>query len=283
MKKIITKNNSRKQMILISVLGIAVLALITVMSSTLPYAIDWSAVLRPAVFEILHGRSPYNAEGFFNPPWTAILLIPFAVLPENLGRAIMILSSLVTYSFVAYRLGAKKTSIVFLLLSPPVLHVIINGNIDWLAALGFILPPQWGLFFVTIKPQIGIAVIPFWLIEAGRKGGLKLVIKTFSPVITVSALSFALFGLWPLKISHTLDLQWNASLWPVSIPVGLALFVAAIRKRKIEYSMAASPCLSPYVALHSWIGTLLAIVSSVPETIAAVVGLWLVVILRLVA
>jgi len=265
MKKIITESNSRKQVILISVLGIAVLALISVMSSFLPYAIDWSAVLRPAVFEILHGRSPYNAEGFFNPPWTAILLIPFAILPDNLGRAFMALSSLVAYSVVAYRLGANKTSIIFLLLSPPVLHVIINGNIDWLAALGFILPPQWGLFFVTIKPQIGIAVIPFWLIEAWRKGGLKLVVKIFSPVTAMLALSFALFGFWPLKTSHTLNLQWNASLWPVSIPVGLALFVAAIRKRKIEYSMAASPCLSPYVALHSWVGTLLAIAPSVPE------------------
>lgn len=272
MKKFIPENIPLKQVLLVSTLGIATLVLIMAMSSYLPYAIDWSAVLRPAVFEVLHGRSPYNAEGYFNPPWTAILLIPFAILPENLGRATMVLLSLFSYSFVAYRFGAKRTSIIFLLLSPPVLHVIINGNIDWLASLGFILPPQWGLFLVTIKPQMGIAIIPFWLIEAWRNGGLKLVIKTFSPVTAVSALSFALFGLWPLKTSHILELQWNASLWPISIPIGLALFVSAIRKRKIEYCMAASPCLSPYVALHSWVGTLLAIVSSVPEMIAAVVG-----------
>jgi hypothetical protein len=35
--------------------------------------------------------------------------------------------------------------------------------------------------------------------------------------------------------------------------------------------------------LHSWVGALLAIVASVPETITAVIGLWIVVILRLVA
>jgi len=283
MKNIFPEDIPRKHVYFVGALGIITIALITAMFSFLPYAIDWSAVLRPAVFELLQGRSPYNAEGFFNPPWTAILLIPFAILPENLGRAIMALMSLVSYGFVAYRLGANKTSIIFLLLSPPVLHVIINGNIDWIAALGFILPPQWGLFLVTIKPQMGIAIIPFWLIEAWRKGKLKRVIKTFTPITATFALSLALFGLWPLKTSHTFDLQWNASLWPVSIPVGLALFAAAIRNRKIEYSMAASPCLSPYVALHSWVGTLLAICSTVPETIAAVVGLWIVVILRVIA
>jgi hypothetical protein len=94
-----------------------------------------------------------------------------------------------------------------------------------------------------------------------------------------------MFGFWPLGALSTTD-SWgplNASLWPLSIPVGLALFVASVRKRKIEFAMAASPCLSPYLLLHSWVGALLAIVASVPETIAAVTGLWVLVILRLIA
>jgi hypothetical protein len=69
----------------------------------------------------------------------------------------------------------------------------------------------------------------------------------------------------------------------MSIPVGLALLVTAIRKQKIEYALAASPCLSPYVLLHSWVGVLLAIVSSTPETIAAVIGLWIFFAIRLFA
>jgi len=31
---------------------------------------------------------------------------------------------------------------------------------------------------------------------------------------------------------------------------------------------------------HSWVGVILAIVSSVPETIAAVIGLWILVAIR---
>jgi len=58
------------------------------------------------------------------------------------------------------------------------------------------------------------------------------------------------------------------------------LFITSIRRQKIEYAMAASPCLSPYVLFHSWVGVILAIVSSVPETIAAVIGLWILVAIR---
>lgn len=275
-------NITGKQILLVSALIIGCIVLIAVMSVYLPQAVDWHGAFRPAALEILHGRSPFNADGFYHAPWSVIPLIPLAVLPEPIGRSLLALISLISYAYVAYKLGAKPIAIAFLLFSPPVLHLIINGNLDWMAAIGFVLPPQWGLFFIAIKPQMGIAVAPFWLIESWRQGGLKSVIKTFAPFTVILLLSFLLFGLWPIGATRTTDLWWNASLWPISIPVGLALFVASIRKRKIEYSMAASPCLSPYVLLHSWVGTLLAIVSSVPEIIAAVIGLWIVVIYQLI-
>ena len=283
MRRFIQEKFTGRQLFLFGALGIVAIALIVIMSLYLPQAIDWHGAFRPAALELLHGRSPFNADGFYHAPWSLIPLIPLAILPEPIGRALLVLITLASYAYVAHKLGAKPIAIAFLLISPPVLHLIINGNLDWMAAIGFILPPQWGLFFIAIKPQMGIAVAPFWLIEAWRQGGVKLVIKTFAPFTVALLLSFAVFGLWPLGATRTTNLWWNASLWPISIPVGLALFVASIRKRKIEYAMAASPCLSPYVLLHSWIGALLAIVSSVPETIAAVIGLWIVVILKLVA
>jgi hypothetical protein len=150
-----------------------------------------------------------------------------------------------------------------------------------MAAIGFVLPPPIGLFFISVKPQMGIVVAPFWLIEAWRRGGWTQLIKTVAPFLIVLLISFALFGLWPItSIKQTADIQWNSSLWPVSIPIGLTLFVTSIRKRKIEYAMAASPCLSPYVLFHSWIGVLLAIVASLPETIVAVIGLWILIAIR---
>jgi hypothetical protein len=89
-------------------------------------------------------------------------------------------------------------------------------------------------------------------------------------------LSFLVFGFWPLSFVDPVSFWWNASLWPYSIPVGLVLLTAAFRREDLRFAMAASPCLSPYVLLHSWSGALVALASYPPEMISAVVGLWIV-------
>lgn len=264
-----------------TILVVLVFALLTgLLARFLPPAVDWRGAFRPAALEILHGRSPYNAEGFFNPPWTAILLIPFAVLPENVGRAVLVLVALAVYAYVAHKLGANKLTIGLLLLSPPCLHGILNGNIDWLAVLGVVLPAWLGLFFLAIKPQVGMIVVLFLFFSEWRKGGPIRVLKTFLPVGLASVLSILIFGPWFLDIPAVEEIVINASLLPLALPIGLALTVAAIRKNEIRYSMIASPMLSPYLLLHSWIGAFLALAPKPYEAAAAVIGMWIVVALR---
>jgi hypothetical protein len=261
--------------------GISVLVIFSfIVSPFVPTGVDWSTVFRPAAREMLYLRSPFSVPGFFNPPWAAIALIPFAVFPEQVGRVFLIFTGLIAYAYIAYKLGGGRWAIIAIVLSPPVMHNMLNGNIDWLALLGLVLPPQLGLFFITMKPQIGIAVIFFWLIESWRMGGYLQTIKVFWPITLVTILSLFLYGLWPLRARVEVDLWWNASLWPMSLPVGLALLVTALRKRNIFYAMGASPCFSPYILFHSWIIAVYAIVRSTPETIAAVIGLWILVIIR---
>jgi hypothetical protein len=240
-------------------------------------------VLMPAALEMFHGRSPYNADGFFNPPWAALLLVPFAVLPESVGRAALVIVALAAYAFAAYRLGANKLTISLLPLSPPVMHGILNGNIDWLAVLGFVLPPWLGLFFLMIKPQVGLATIIFLFISIWREGGFMKMVKTFTPFGIAVILSVMVFGPWFLSISNDINLAGNSSLWPLSIPIGLTFLVASLRKNEIRYSMAASPFLSPYVIMHSWVGVFLALAPLTYETAAAVIGMWIVVIIRFFA
>jgi hypothetical protein len=254
-------------------------AIVIVGSVYLPAGIDWRDTYRPAALALMSGQSPYTISIFFIAPWGLIPLLPFALLPVNIGRACLFLIGLSAYAYTAYKLGARPVSLVAFLISPPVVHGLLNSNIEWLPLLGFVLPPQIGLLFVAIKPQIGIGVAIFWLIEAWRKGGVREVIRITWPVSLALLISFALFGLWPLRFRETLILTqaYNASLWPSSLPVGLTLFVAAIHRRNINYAMASSPCLSPYVLLHAWVGALAAVVSQPVETIAAVVGLWILV------
>lgn len=248
----------------------------------LPEGIDWRDTYRPAALAILNGRSPYSVDIFFAAPWGLLPLLPFALLPANLGRGMLFLVGMVAYAYTAYKLGARPVALAAFLASPPVIHGLLNSNIEWLPLLGFVMPPQIGLFFVSIKPQIGSAVAIFWLVEAWRNGGLREVLRVFLPVTLALLASFALFGLWPMRFQDTLTLtrSYNASLWPGSIPVGVALLVASIYRRNIRFAMGASPCLSPYVLLHAWSGALVAIVNQPVELVAAVVGLWILVFYR---
>ncbi len=108
--------------------------------------------------------------------------------------------------------------------------------------LGFALPPQIGLFFVTIKPQVGIGVVFFWLGMAWEKGKLKEVGRVFLPITIASLVSFILYGFWFLDMqSHVGGWNVNASLWPYAIPVGIYLLCQAVRRKSLKLSAAASP------------------------------------------
>ncbi len=246
----------------------------------LPPAVDFQNYFRPTALSVWQGHSPYDTPGFFNAPWAILPILPLSLLPESLGRAVLAVVAFLAYFYTAYRLGGKPLAVLFFLLSPTVVQDLLNGNLDWLTMLGFVLPRPLGLFFLAVKPQIGAVVGFFWLIEAWREGGWKRVVKDFWPIAGALAISFVIFGLWPLRFQANLTMWWNASLWPMSIPVGLALLTAAVRKRDQRLAMAAAPCLSPYLLLHSWGAALLAIIDRVPETIAAVAGLWILVAIR---
>jgi hypothetical protein len=218
--------------------------------------------------------------GFINPPWTLLPLLPLVVLPEKIGRAAYLVASVAGFGLAAARLGAKPASFAAFLLSPPVLHCLVNGNVDWMPLLGFALPNWLGLLLVFIKPQMGLGIAIYWCVQAWRKGGLKRLVHLLWPVTAAYLVSVIVVGAWPLRWEHNLSEWWNASLWPMSIPVGMALLVAAMRTQRAEWAMAAGPCLSPYVLLHSWSAALIALVSRQAETIAAVIGLWVLVAIR---
>ena len=281
-----TRNNLRALLVILVALVLVVVAMVVY----LPPGVDWQYSFRPAVFDLLAGRSPYHLERgiqgswgqytFLNAPWALVPLIPLAILPVQLGRALLVIITILSFAYVAHRLGGKLLTIGLLLVSPPVMHGILTGNIDWLAVLGFILPPQIGMFFIAIKPQVGIGVAIFWVVEAWRKGGWREVLHICWPITIALVASILIFGPWPLRFGVQAGVWWNASLWPMSIPVGLGLLAAALHKRKISYAMAASPCLSPYLMMHSWVVALLAVVDSLPVTAAAVVGFWILIVIR---
>jgi hypothetical protein len=158
--------------------------LVALMSYTIPDAlgIDWRLTYRPAALALLRGDSPYGVgvapeAPFFAAPWGLLPLLPLAWLPAQTGRLVVMLAGVVVFAYAAYRLGASPFAMAVFLVSPPVVHCIVNANIEWLPLLGFALPPRLGLLLVTIKPQTGVAVAVFWLVEGWRKGGWREIVS----------------------------------------------------------------------------------------------------------
>lgn len=283
------KRMSKKTIITVLVGGGIFLLLTIVMVKLIPapLGIDWRETYRPATLALLRGETPYNPEiapdaPFFAAPWGLIPLIPIALLPAEIGRVVIMLVALISFAFTAYRLGASPLTMGLFLVSPPVIHCILNANMEWIPLLGFVLPPPIGLFFVSVKPQTGIAVAAFWFFDTWRMGGWRHTLRTFAPVTIALLISFLLFGLWPFGMGDVLGYgqEFNSSLWPLSIPLGLVLLGTAVQKREMKYAMPASPCLSPYVLFHAWSSAVVALVTSPLQMILAVVGLWIVVALR---
>jgi hypothetical protein len=214
-------------------------------------------------------------------PWALLPIVPLGLLPENIGRGIFFVLGLAGYTFFALRLGANRLTAVLFLFSPPVIHCLYNANIDWIPMVGYVLPPQIGLFFLMIKPQVGLGGILFWLIISWKSGGIKETIRVFAPVTAALLLSFLVYGLWPLGFKDMVTYNWNASLWPLSLPVGLCLLALAFRKKEIRCAIAASPCLSPYVLFHSWAGVMGSILKDKTLSVCAFIGLWAVILIRL--
>src|SRR3990170_4101928 len=65
--------------------------------------IDWKNFFRGSVLALIHGESPYG-NGFFNPPWVLLPLIPVALLSPALGTAILYSLNYVAFIFATWKL-----------------------------------------------------------------------------------------------------------------------------------------------------------------------------------
>jgi hypothetical protein len=239
-----------------------------------PTGKDWETILRPAALALIGGRSPFIA-GFYNPPWALLPLLPLLPLSPKIGSVILSVVNILSFGYVAYRLGARPLALALIVFSPPVIYGVLDPNFDWLVALGLILPPQIGLFFISVKPQLGVVLALYWLVVAWKEGGFRQVVKVFAPITIAFLISLALYGLWPLRSSELSTVRWNASFWPASIPVGIVLAVSALRNMSKRLAIMASPFLSPYVGAYSLSIPVMGLLPNQIETIAAIIGLWI--------
>jgi hypothetical protein len=83
-----------------------------------------------------------------------------------------------------------------------------------------------------------------------------------------------IFGNWFTRGEDVIGASWNASLFPWSIPIGLALLFWSLRSMRILPAAAASPFLSPYLQLGSWFFALMALLNNNIAMLIVFVATW---------
>jgi hypothetical protein len=239
----------------------------------------------PAIQVFLHGGNPYlvgkEFYGVYEPFWTYLLLAPFALLPFWTGRILLFFVSLIAFAVSAVKMGASRFQLVLFIFSAAVFGCLYSGNIDFLVTLGFWMPPQIGLFFVLMKPQIGICIAIFWMYMAWKEGGALKVAKVFAPVTAAYLLSFLLYGFWFKYLFNMPNNPWNARYFPYLVPIGIFLLYKALQLRDKRLSGISSPMVAPYVTGYNFSIVLLSLFNRPALYLAAWVILWFIVLIRL--
>jgi hypothetical protein len=218
---------------------------------SLSFGRDW-IVFSLAVRAFLQGHSPYLVgEGYykvFEPFWTYLILSPLILLPFQWGGLLHIVISLASYMYTAVRLGATRMQLILFLTSGTVIGSLYFGNIDWLIMSGLWMPPQIGLFFVMMKPQVGICVAAYWAYAAWKQGGWRQLAKVFAPVTIAYLISFWMYGLWLFQLHGMENNPASVSIFPILIPVAVYLMYKAIRQQDGKLAALSSPMIAPYVS-----------------------------------
>ena len=188
---------------------------------------------------------PYRVVSYLNPPWVALLLYPLTFLSERVAQALIAYLNLAITLLIVARYGGNRWSFGLALTSAPFLSLLINGNMDWLPMLAFLLPAQWAIVLLLSKPQVGSVAGLVWFKQAKRK------YLFFIPAIGFFLASFLAWGWWvPRMVNHALRVggrtvgPWNIAPFPW-------LIYEAWKREDELIAVSATFCLVPYFAIYS--------------------------------
>jgi hypothetical protein len=200
----------------------------------------------------------------FAPPWLATILSPFVSLPERLGFALFLASSVAILLFSTHTLKGHPLP---LLLSAQLSWILWWGQIDGLAILGLALAwisykkKSWvlmtfALLLTLLKPQVSLVsvlILWWWL---GKERWKALLIS-----ISFGIVSILIWGPWPLwNISKTIRFagnhpygMLNTSLGLLALPLFIPAFFIPLRNRskRLLAITATALLVSPYLPYYS--------------------------------
>ncbi len=130
---------------------------------------DW-AIFRTAALAVLHGHSPYGSvahaalarnDEFVYTPATAVLLVPLAVLPAELGRVLVLLLGIACVLWALRLLGVRDWRCYGLsILTAPVLDSTSLGALSTLVLL--VVAAAWRLRDRTPSGPLAASIAAVW-------------------------------------------------------------------------------------------------------------------------
>lgn len=165
---------------------------------------------------ILEGRSPYAIDYSRYPPAANLLFIIFALLPFAWSFAVWSGANVVLYVLTLRRFGLGRWWWAWLLYTPFIFN-LLTGQLDvlFLWAAGFLIMADPGRkwpgvaagVFLTLKPQLAVVVLPWFLLRWLARDRKKL-LAWLSGSVVLHAL--------PLVFSINIYSEWLAALQGVS-------------------------------------------------------------------
>ncbi len=203
-----------------------------------------------------HLGNPYQLPRFVNPPWTVLFFAPFDPLPLALAVLVQICLYFGLITGVVFKYGGNVRVVLLVLTSFIAFDAILELNIDWIVALGLLVPTVYSGPFLLAKPQsaLGVVISYRWS---------EFVYFVMFSLVTI-ILAFIFWGAWPIDMWGAIernrqglyDATHNmapSALLPVPLAytLGLALGYLGFRQRDPILSIFAWMCFVPYLANYS--------------------------------
>ena len=227
-----------------------------------PEAVSDFDPLWVATRALLAGADPFAAVAALGWQWplyyplpALLVLVPFAVFPVGIARALFVGVSVSLLIFVSTR---YRWWPLLVALSSPFLHAVVYAQWSPLLTIAVLAPIAGGL--LVIKPSTGLALFlarPTWRAAAGG--------------VAICLISFVVRTSWPAAWLEAI--RQVSHLPAVRRPGGFLLLLALLRWRRPEARLLAALAIIPFRPVHYEMLPLLFLVPhTVRETILLIFG-----------
>lgn len=225
---------------------------------------DWHNDIGPSTRRWWTTPFEVGANGLPLAPWAALLLSPLGGLPDRVATALTNSITVLVVALVVRRFGGPDWLALPVLLTPTGFWLFRNGQTEWLMLLGLLFFNGLDTLLLILKPQVAVGAIVSRIRRADKLWWVYL-----APLVVMTLISFVAWHGWFLNILTFAPVliggDWNSSMWPWGVVPGIGLLWRAWKTGDDRWGVAASPFLSPYVNLPSYLGLLIVLAARWPR------------------